>query len=142
MSNPLADQMLAAISEAERLAPHNGHLVEDRFVGDVVQMAATGRLATSQLMVDGYPSPRVRLVSTGVLDDDPETAEDFSDQSDHSGCYRCYCTDPSPAMWVGSDDTTKRLWISAGSVIVEIYFCPECAADLESRYSNVVWKEN
>lgn len=135
----LADQMLAAISEAERLAPDNGHLVEDPFISEVIQTAANGRWSVEDHDREGYPGPSVRLVSTGNLRED--FAETVTSESEHSGCCRCHAASPYAFGDPPVDHTTKHLWVAAGSTIVDLYFCQSCATALERDFAPLVWKD-
>lgn len=142
-----ADSMLAVMDEAERLAPDNGYLVEDKILSEVVEFACNGR--HTQAFDEAVGGPQEATVR--VVPADPDGLARYPHEPapwPGSGCERCGQSysggwgvdggfDPASD---GRDGTRNTIWIAAGSVVVEVVVCGACRASLDADFSGLAWR--
>lgn len=127
MGSPVADQMLAAIEEVERVCGANGHLTEDWIVGTLVEFAQ-GRL-TAQEEIDETSGVLVRVVPANR-----DYAAEPLDREAHpnfiGACDRCQ-----------EGQASFRIWVPNGASIVSVECCPRCRLHLDANFSPLVWRD-
>lgn len=147
MYNPHpADSMLAVYDEADRLAPHNGLLVEDPVLSEVVEFACNGRHTPAfEEVVGGTLEPRVRVLPADL--DAPARYPHETASWTGPNCQRC--GQSYSGGWVpggfdpntdGRDGSRNTIWVAAGSAVVEIVMCSACRATLDADYTGLVWR--
>lgn len=130
----MADQTMMALAEAERLAPDNGQLCEQpvlsAFIRDNMGRPETEFTVESPAL----HGPRPVIVHPRVYDDhDAPPAVRHGDHKFPTPCLLCH-------RHTGYT-STRRLWVSAGATIFELYFCDFHQVILEADYDPIVWKE-
>lgn len=125
--------MLAAVEDAERLAPDNDHLYNDPTINELCEFAANGRLTLADSLAGGYIHPRPVVVPGARSEDDAVDVNEAHRLHHATGrCDRCFnpldlmqiedVNEPHPA-------TSRRLfpvWVNAGRTIVHFNLCREC----------------
>jgi hypothetical protein len=144
MSTPtihaMADQTMAAIDEAQRLAPDNGHLHEHHILSAIMR-DNMGRPETEWTVENpDLPSPRPKIVHSRILDADHAPPADLHPDFKY----------PSPCTLCNTHagyTSTRRLWVNAGLTIFEFDFCEFHQIALEAEFGSpryvpgLVWKD-
>lgn len=120
----MADQTMAAIDEAQRLAPDNGQLHQDPRLADLIHAA----MAWAPRYSETLPA-RSRLIMAHRLSTD--LALNTFDFGAHAPCSMCHAVEYDEHH---SLRPTQRLHVNAGATNIEFAFCEACAAHLESTY--------
>ena len=128
-----ADRIMASVSEAARLAPHNEMLFEDRFIGDWAGRALGGQPTVAaelfaDAFTDGYPESDVGILAGEVVAEDMRW---FAHEVPDDGgpvtrqivavCHRCW----RPGQIARAN--YKTFWLACGRLIVELIFCADCS---------------
>lgn len=122
--NAMADQTMAAIDEAQRLAPHNDQLHQDARIVELIHAA----MAWAPPYTETLPA-RPRLIMAHRLSTDLAlNTVAFGDEAPCSMCHAVEYSEHRPSR------PTRRLHVNAGTTNIELAFCESCAEDLERKY--------
>jgi hypothetical protein len=138
-----ADSLLAAIAEAERLAPDNTRLFDDPFIEEWVSGALGGQptvanALTAEAFGDGYPAPGVGVIAGEVWAEDirwfaHEVPEDGGPVARQvvAVCHRCW----QPGQIARAN--YKTFWLASGRLIIELVFCDTCSVHYVDKFGAV-----
>jgi hypothetical protein len=138
-----ADRIIASLSEAARLAPHNELLFEDKFINNWVGSALGGQPTVAahlfaDVFSDGYPESDVGVLAGEVWADDVRW---FAHEVPDDGgpvtrqvvavCHRCW----RPGQIAQAN--YKTFWLACGRLIVELIFCSDCSSHYIDKFGAV-----
>lgn len=128
-ANPYFD----AVVDGQTLWPHNDHLVNDVRVDHAVRIAIASAAVTAVEETEGVrPQPRLLLVNSDYAAM-PLMDVMFNDDVRRMplGCDLC----------LAQVQPVARLWVPAGSSVVELHACSSCKVEFDADYSPILWRD-
>lgn len=127
----LAEQIVSAVTDAGDLWPHNHDLIHDPLIERAILDAPIGSVTSDEELYGVMPHPRLILCDPDVVAYSLIEALTMNVLWNmHEPCDRC-----RKQVQPGA-----RLWVPFGASVVEIHCCLDCAAELQHKYPNVVWR--